>query len=113
MISPSVVYPQSPTGDRSVVKETSVSFRKEVGKVLTSIVLFFIVYVLLIFLAVILAVDDEHHVAHCIVSSWIRSGDAAVLTHTSNDATRDRHAGTVVGAALEGNRPEIQRAQSR
>ncbi|HTE23595.1 M48 family metalloprotease [Flavitalea sp.] len=56
MISPSVVYPPSPTEDRGVLKETSVSFRKEVGKVLTSIILFFIVYVLLICLAVILAI---------------------------------------------------------
>jgi Zn-dependent protease with chaperone function len=55
MISPSVVYPPSPTEVRGVVKETSTRFRREVGKVLTSIVLFFIVYVLLICLAVVLA----------------------------------------------------------
>jgi Zn-dependent protease with chaperone function len=56
MISPLVVYPPSPTDVRGVVKETSKRFRKEVGKVLTSIVLFFIVYVLLICLAIILAI---------------------------------------------------------
>ncbi|MHA4846679.1 M48 family metalloprotease [Flavitalea antarctica] len=55
MISPSVAYPPSPSEVRGIVKETSVRFKREVGKVLTSIILFFIVYILLICAAVALA----------------------------------------------------------
>lgn len=55
MISQSVVYPPSPVEVSHVVKQVNIRFRREVGKTLISIAIFFLVYLALMFLAVILA----------------------------------------------------------
>jgi len=55
-MSSALLYPPNPTGVPSSVVETSASFKKEVSKVLGSILLFFIVYLLMVMLSIILAI---------------------------------------------------------
>src|SRR5688572_10362730 len=55
MASPSPLYPAAPTHVPANVTAPSIAFKKEVSKVMGSVLLFFIVYILLVLLAVGLA----------------------------------------------------------
>jgi Zn-dependent protease with chaperone function len=69
MIAQSVVYPPSPSISHPAASEISVRFKREVTKVLTSIVLFFIVYLLLVLLAGILALLTVYGGAMLIIAA--------------------------------------------
>ena len=70
-------YPASPVNVSATITTPSAAFKKEVSKVMGSVVLFFVVYLLLILLSVLLAIKrlkNEDPLLKVYVKTWMESG---------------------------------------